>query len=81
MKKVETHSEPLGDRMGCTQPKPKPGPCREKIAHSLQDDKSVPKKQCRAATRIYHRLKKMGYLGILSNLCKKKVDTGAGVIV
>ena len=63
LKKVETHSEPPGYRMGCPRPKPKLGPYLETIAKIIQDDKSVPKKQRHTATRIYHRIKEMGYQG------------------
>jgi transposase len=49
--------------VGFPRPKPKLGPYLEKIAQIIQDDKSVPKKQRHTATRIYDRLKEMGYQG------------------
>ena len=63
LKKIETHSEPPGYRMGLPRPKPKLGPYLETIAQIIQDDKSVPKKQRHTATRIYHRIKEAGYQG------------------
>ena len=63
LQKIETHSEPPGYRMGRARPKPKLGPYLDLIAQIIKDDKSVPKKQRHTATRIYHRIKEMGYEG------------------
>ena len=63
LQKIETHSEPPGYRMGRALPKPKLGPYLDLIAQIIKDDKSVPKKQRHTATRIYHRIKEMGYEG------------------
>ncbi|MBU4563248.1 MAG: hypothetical protein KMY53_20450 [Desulfarculus sp.] len=63
LQKVMTHSEPPGYRMASPRPKPKLGPYLETIVQIIQDDKSVPKKQRHTATRIYDRLKEMGYQG------------------
>ena len=63
LQKIEAHSEPPGYRMGRARPKPKLGPYLDLIAQIIKDDKSVPKKQRHTATRIYHRIKEMGYEG------------------
>jgi transposase len=63
LQKIEAHSEPPGYRMGRARPKPKLGPYLDLISRIIEEDKSVPKKQRHTATRIYHRIKEMGYEG------------------
>jgi transposase len=63
LKKIESHSEPPGYRMSGPRNRPKLGPYLEVIAQIIKDDKKVPKKQRHTATRIYHRLRGMGYEG------------------
>jgi transposase len=63
LQKIEAHSQPPGYRMGQARPKPKLGPYLDVITQIIEDDKSVSKKQRHTATRIYHRIKEMGYQG------------------
>jgi transposase len=63
LQKIEAHSEPPGYRMDCARPKPKLGPYLDLITQIIKDDKLVHKKQRHTATRIYHRIKEMGYDG------------------
>ncbi len=63
LKKILTHSEPPGYRMGTERPKPKIGPFLERISEILESDKEVPKKQRHTAKRIYERIKEEGYQG------------------
>ena len=49
--------------MESPRPKPKLGSYLEVISQIIKDDKSVPKKQRHAATRIYQILKGVGYQG------------------
>lgn len=63
LQKIQDHSEPPGYRMNSPRPKRKLGPYLDLIAEIIDQDKSVPKKQRHTATRIYHRLKGLGYQG------------------
>jgi transposase len=63
LQKIESHSEPPGYRQASPRPRPKLGPYLETITRIIKDDKSVPKKQRHTATRIYHRIREMGYQG------------------
>lgn len=63
LKKILSHSEPPGYRMGQPRPKPKIGPYLERIAQIIEEDKALPKKQRHTAKRIYERIKKVGYQG------------------
>lgn len=63
LQKIEAHPEPPGYRMSRARPKPKLGPYLDLITQIIKDDKSVHKKQRHTATRIYHRIKEMGYEG------------------
>jgi len=63
LQKIEADSEPPGYRQSSPRPRPKLGPYLETIAQIIKSDKSVPKKQRHTATRIYHRIREMGYQG------------------
>lgn len=63
LRKIQDHAEPPGYRLDSPRPKPKLGPYLDLISEILEGDKSVPKKQRHTATRIYHRLKGLGYQG------------------
>ncbi len=63
LKKILSHSEPPGYRIKTARPKPKIGPYLEQITEIIEEDKHFPKKQRHTATRIYHRIKEMGYQG------------------
>jgi transposase len=63
LQKIQDHSEPPGYRMDSPRPKRKLGPYLDLIAEIIDQDKLVPKKQRHTATRIYHRLKGLGYQG------------------
>jgi len=54
------HPEPLGYRLRERRPKPKVGPCLERIAQIIEEDKALPKKQRHTAKRVYERLREMG---------------------
>jgi transposase len=57
------YSEPPGYRLQEARPKPKIGAYLERIAHIIEEDKSLPKKQRHTAKRIYERIREMGYEG------------------
>jgi len=63
LKKVMEYSEPPGYRLQEARPKPKIGAYLERIAHIIEEDKSLPKKQRHTAKRIYERIREMGYEG------------------
>jgi len=63
LKKILAHSEPPGYRLKEPRPKPKIGPCLERIAQIIEEDKTLPKKQRHTAKRIYERIREMGYEG------------------
>ena len=63
LQKIEANPEPPGYRMKLPRNKPKLGPYLDLISQIIEEDKSVPKKQRHTATRIYHRIKALGYRG------------------
>ena len=63
LKKILSHLEPPGYRLKEPRPKPKIGPCLERIAQIIEEDKALPKKQRHTAKRIYERIREMGYGG------------------
>ena len=64
LEKILAHSEPPGYRAKAPRPKPKVGPCLERIAQILASDKELPKKQRHTAKRIFERLRdEEGYGG------------------
>jgi transposase len=63
LKKILEHPEPPGYRLSEPRLKPKLGPYRERIAQIIEEDRLLPKKQRHTATRIYERIKEIGYQG------------------
>ncbi len=63
LKKIVEHSEPPGYRLREPRHKPKIGAYLERIAHIIEQDKVLPKKQRHTAKRIYERIRQMGYEG------------------
>jgi len=63
LQKIIEYPEPPGYRMQQCRSKPKIGPYLERIARIIEADQDLPKKQRHTATRIYERLKEMGYEG------------------
>ena len=63
LKKILAYPEPPGYRLTGSRPKPKIGPCLERIAQIIEEDKALPKKQRHTAKRIYERIREMGYGG------------------
>lgn len=63
LEKILSHSRPPGYQLGEPRPEPKIGPFRERIAHILDQDRGVPRKQRHSAKRIFERIREEGYSG------------------
>ena len=63
LEKILSHSRPPGYKLNEPRPEPKIGPFRERIAHILDQDRGVHKKQRHSAKRIFERIREEGYSG------------------
>jgi transposase len=63
LEKILGHSSPPGYRLSEARGEPKIGPYRERIAHILDSDRTVHKKQRHTAKRIFERIREEGYTG------------------
>jgi len=63
LEKILSHSEPPGYRTKRPRPRPKLGPCLDRIREIIEADQAMPRKQRHTAKRIFERLKEEGYTG------------------
>ena len=63
LEKILGHSSPPGYRLSEARAEPKIGPYKERIAHILDSDRTVHKKQRHTAKRIFERIGEEGYTG------------------
>jgi hypothetical protein len=61
LEKILGHSSPPGYRLREARGEPKIGPYRERIAHILDSDRTVHKKQRHTVKRIFERIREGGY--------------------
>ena len=63
LEKILGNSSPPGYRLSEARAEPKIGPYKERIAHILDSDRTVHKKQRHTAKRIFERIREEGYTG------------------